>query len=211
MTPNALGLDTANKSQGLDVIPAGTQVELVMKIRAGSVGLENLCKRSSKGDAEGLDLEFTVRGDDYDGRKLYAFQVLNGTTAGHAKAAEITRALLRAIFEATNAIDPNDNAAATITRRANATLTEFNGAIFLATLEVEHGGKRPDGTGNYRDKNIIGKVLRVGDPGYRKLDQPPAMPIERSAPPAQPYAAAPAGGGSPAVAPATIAKPSWAQ
>ena len=61
MTPNALGLDTANKSQGLDVIPAGTQVELVMKIRAGSVGLENLFKRSSKGDAEGLDLEFTVR------------------------------------------------------------------------------------------------------------------------------------------------------
>jgi len=98
MTPNALGLDTANKSQGLDVIPAGTQVELVIKIRAGSVGLENLCKRSSKGDAEGLDLEFTVRGGDYDGRKLYAFQLLNGTTAGHAKAAEITRALLRAIF-----------------------------------------------------------------------------------------------------------------
>ena len=96
MTPNALGLDTANKSQGLDVIPAGTQVELVMKIRAGSVGLENLCKRSSKGDAEGLDLEFTVRGGDYDGRKLYAVQLLNGTTAGHAKAAEITpRAVAR--------------------------------------------------------------------------------------------------------------------
>ena len=186
MTSNALGLDTANKSQGLDVIPAGTQVELVMKIRAGSVGLENLCKRSSKGDAEGLDLEFTVHGGDYDGRKLYAFQLLNGTTAGHAKAAEITRALLRAIFEATNAIDPNDNAAATVTRRANATLAGFNGATFLAALEVEHGGKRPDGTGNYRDKNIIGKVLRVGDPGYRKLDQPPAMPIERSAPPALP-------------------------
>ena len=103
MTPNALGLDTANKSQGLDVIPAGTLVELVMKIRAGTVGLENLCKRSSKGDGEGLDLEFTVQGGDYDGRKLFAFQLLNGTTAGHAKAAEITRAMLRAIFEAVNA------------------------------------------------------------------------------------------------------------
>jgi hypothetical protein len=127
MTPTALGLDTANKSQGLDVIPAGTLVELVMKIRAGNVGIEGLCKRSSKGDAEGLDLEFTIRGGDYDGRKLYAFQLLNGTTAGHAKAAEITRALLRAIFEAANAVDPNDNAAPTITRRANATLAGFNG------------------------------------------------------------------------------------
>ena len=103
-----------------------------------------------------------------------------------------------------------DNAAATITRRANATLTG-NGATFLATLEVEHGGKRPDGTGNYRDKNIIGKVLSVGDSGYRKLDQPPAMPIQRSAPPAQPFAATPSGAGSPAVAQASIAKPSWEQ
>ena len=37
--------------------------------------------------------------------------------------------------------------------------------------------------GNYRDKNVIGKVLRVGDQGYRRLEQPPPMPIERSAPP----------------------------
>ena len=31
---------------------------------------------------------------------------------------------------------------------------------------------------------MIGKVLRLGDQGYRKLDQPPPAPIERSAPPA---------------------------
>jgi len=205
MTPG-LGLDTANRNQGLDVIPAGTLVELVMKIRAGSIGVENLCKRSSKGDAEGLDVEYTVQGGEFDGRKLFAFQLIDGTTAGHAKAAEITRALLRAIFEAVNGIDPNDNSPATTARRANATLAAFNGATFLATLEIEHGGKRPDGNGNYRDKNVIGKVLRVGDQGYRRLEQPPASPIERSAPPA-----AAAAGGTPGVAAAAIAKPKWAE
>jgi hypothetical protein len=205
VTPSTLGLETANRNQGLDVIPAGTTVELMMKIRAGNIGIENLCKRSSKGDSEGLDTEFVVRGGEFDGRKLFAFMLLDGTTAGHAKAAEITRSLLRAIFEAVHAISPDDNSPATIARRASATLSAFNGAAFLAIVEVEHGGKRPDGTGNYRDKNIIGKVLRVGDQGYRKLEQPPPTPIERSAPPDA------AAGGAPAVAATAIAKPKWAE
>jgi hypothetical protein len=198
-----LGLDAANKTQGLEVIPAGTIVELVMKIRPGTIGLESLCKRSSKGDSEGIDTEYTVRGGEHDGRKLYAFQIIDGTTAGHAKAGQITRALLRAIFEATNAIDPNDNSSEAVTRRAGATLAGFNGATFLARLGVEQGGKRPDGGGTYRDKNIIDKVLRVGDQGYRKLEQPPPMPIERSAPPE-------AAGGSPAASGTAVARPSWA-
>ena len=42
-----------------------------MKINAGNIGLENLLKRSSKGDSEGLDVEFTVTGGEYGGRKLF--------------------------------------------------------------------------------------------------------------------------------------------
>jgi hypothetical protein len=202
----ALNLSTANKTQGLEVVPAGTLVALVMKIRAGTIGVEGLCKRSSKGDSEGVDVEYTVKGGEHDSRKIYAFQILDGVTAGHAKAAEITRALLRAIFEAVNAIDPKDTSPEADARRNSATLAGFNGATFLATLEVEVGGKRPDGNGNYRDKNVIGKVLRVGDKGYCKLDQPPPMPIERSAPPASAAAS-----GTPAVAPTAIARPHWGQ
>jgi hypothetical protein len=199
----ALNLSTANRAQGLEVIPAGTSVTLGMKIRAGTIGVEGLCKRSSKGDSEGIDAEYTVKGGDHDGRKLYAFQILDGVTAGHAKAAEITRALLRAIFEAVNAIDPNDASPEADARRNGATLAGFNGATFLATLEVEAGGPRPDGNGRYRDKNVIGKVLRVGDKGYRKLDQPPPAPIERSAPAAA--------AGAPAVSPTAIEPPHWAR
>jgi hypothetical protein len=205
----ALNLGSANKTQGLEVIPAGALVTLVMKIRAGTIGVEGLCKRSSKGDSEGIDVEYTVKGGEHDGRKLYSFQLLEGVSAGHSKAGEITRALLRAIYEAVNAIDPNDASPEADARRNGATLAGFNGATFLATLEVEVGGVRPDGNGRYRDKNVIGKILRVGDKGYCKLDQPPPMPIERSAPPAAASGGAP--GGSPPVSPTAIEPPHWAR
>src|SRR5262249_15145798 len=103
-----LGLDKANRNQGIHVIPAGTLVELVMKIKHGNIGIESLCRRTSKGDAEGLDVEYTVKGGEFDGRKLFGLMVLDGTSDGHAKAGEISRALLRAIYEAVHAIDPND-------------------------------------------------------------------------------------------------------
>jgi hypothetical protein len=205
----SLNLGSANSIQGLELIPAGTLVTLAMKLRAGTIGVEGLCKRSSKGDSEGIDVEYLIRDGKYEGRKLYAFQLLDGTTAGQAKAAEITRALLRAIYEAIHAIDPNDVSPEADARRNSATLAGFNGATFLATLEVEVGGKRPDGNGNYRDKNVIGKVLRVGDQGYRRLDQPPPMPIERSAPPAAAAGGAPSG--TPAVSPTAIEPPHWAR
>jgi hypothetical protein len=200
-----LGLDTANRSQGLAPIPAGTLVELVMKIKAGNIGIDGLCKRSSKGDSEGLDTEYIIRAGEYDKRKLYAFHLLDGVTSGHAKAGEITRSLLRAIFEAVHAIDPNDNSPETTSRRASASLADFNGATFLAELAIEKGGQKPDG-GSYPDKNVISKVLRPGDKGYRKLDQPPPAPIERSGPPP----ATNTTNGAPAVAPTAIAKPDWA-
>ena len=62
-----------------------------------------------------------------------------------------------------------------IAQRSGAELSHFVGARFLAELAIERGGKKPDGT-NWPDKNIIGKVLRVGDPGYRQLEQTTPAP-----------------------------------
>lgn len=208
MTPNGLGLEDASKVQGFEIIPAGTLVELVLKIRPGNIGLENMLKRTSKGDAKFLDAELTIKGGEFDKRKIFANMILDGTN--HARAAEFSRSLLRAIYEAAHGIDPNDNTPPTMARRAGVTLTDFNGATFLATLEIEKGGKRLDGNGFYRDKNTIGKILRVGDQGYRKLEQPPPAPIERSTPPLHPAASPPAAT-TPTAATAAIAKPSWAQ
>jgi hypothetical protein len=205
MTPNGLGLETASATQGFDLIPDGAQVALEMAIRPGNgIGIEGLEKRTSKGDATYLDTVFTVKGGEYNGRKIYANMLLDGTTAGHAKAGEISRQTLRAIFEAAHGIDPNDNSAATVARRASASLSGFNGATFLATVSIEKGGKRPDGSGTFKDKNTLGRVLRVGDYGYRRLDQPPPTPIAHPAPPTAPH-------GSPGAVVGTISKPAWAE
>lgn len=205
MTPSGLGLYTANRSQGFEVIPAGTLVTLVTTIRPGTIGIEGLLKRTAKGDAEMLDLEFTIWGGDYDKRKIWSNLVLDGTTAGHAKAGEFSRALLRAIFEASHGLDPNDTSPAATARLAAVTLASFQGCTFLATLEIETGSQKPDGS-FYPDRNKIGRVLRLGEPGYQKLDQPPPQPIERAAPPQQPAAGAP----GTATTTTTITKPAWA-
>ena len=155
-----------------------------MSIRPGTIGLESLLKRTSKGDAEMLDVEYTVMSGEYDKRKIFDNMLLNGTTAGHSKAIDISRSKLRAIFEAINNIDPNDSSPSTTARRASATLAGFQGATFLCTLEVETGRKKETG-GFWPDKNVVGDILRLGDPGYRRLDQPPPQPIARSTPPAQ--------------------------
>ena len=174
-----------------------------------------MLKRTAKGDAEFLDCDFTVLSGPYAKRKIFANLLLDGTTAGHAKAADISRSLLRAIYESAHGLDPNDKTPAANALLAGVTLADLNGATFLATVEIEPGGKRPDGSGNYKDKNVIGRVLRIGDKDYRVLAQPPAAPIERSTPPAAQAAssntAAPTNGGSLAVAPATIPKPGWAR
>ena len=70
-----------------------------------------------------------------------------------------------------------DNSPTAIAQRSGAELSHFVGARFLAELAIERGGKKPDGT-NWPDKNIIGKVLRVGDPGYRQLEQTTPAPID---------------------------------
>ena len=100
-----LDLDTANRSQGFEPFRPAQPVELVMKIKPGNAGIDNLSS-VIEGRSEGLDVEYIVKGGEYDKRKIYAFHLLDGTTAGHAKAGEITRSLLRAIYEAVHAHRP---------------------------------------------------------------------------------------------------------
>jgi hypothetical protein len=209
---NGLGLESASALQGFDVMPVGTLVALAMKILPGNIGIENLLKRSAKGDAEYLGAEFTVIGGEFDKRKIWSNLTLDGTTAGHAQAGVTSRALLRAIYESAHGLDPKDTSPAARARLAGATLASLNGASFLATLDIEPGGPR-DGGGFFKDKNVIGKVLRVGDPDYRKLDQPPPAPIERSIPPVQSQTPPPAPSSAPAAATAltAIVRPTWSQ
>lgn len=205
MTPftNGLGLSSEDRDH-FGVIPAGTVVEVVMRIKAGDRGPDNLCTLSKNRDCEGFNAEYTIRGGVYDKRKLFGFHLLKGETTGHEQSVGFTKLLLVSIFDAVHGLNPKDKTPETEARRLAAGLIDFNGATFQAKLKIEKDGK-----GNYPDKNVIGNVLCPGDQGYRKLEQPPPAPIERKAPPAAAQAA-PAPNGSPAVAPTMIAKPGWA-
>ena len=198
-----LDLEKASAVQSLEVIPTNTLVELTMEITPGNLGPDGLLKRTAKGDATGISATYTVQGGQYAGRKLRLFHVLEGPTVGHEAARSITLALLRAIREATRGVDPRDNSAMAIAQRSGAELSHFVGVRFLAELAIERGGRKPDGT-NWPDKNIIGKVLRVGDPGYRQLEQTTPAPITQpTTPPATPS-------GTPSVVQLGVAKPGWA-
>jgi hypothetical protein len=53
----------------MELIPHDTVATCVLHIRPGGVGEDGLLKRTSKGDAEMLECEFTVADGTYKGKK----------------------------------------------------------------------------------------------------------------------------------------------
>ena len=94
-----------------DLIPHGTIATLRIKIRAGGVGEDAMLKRASTG-AEMLDIEFAVVDGEFKHRKFWTNLVLQGHTDGHAKAAEISRGVLRTIIESALGIKRDDMSSA---------------------------------------------------------------------------------------------------
>ncbi len=202
----ALNLDTAEPPRGFDLIPSGTIVSAQMIIRMGGAGDDGWLKRTAAGDAEGLDIEFTVLSGPYAKRKIWAFAILNGTTAGHAKAAEITRTWLRGIFESAHDVKPDDNGETARKLRNEMKIADFNNLRFIGRVSIEKS-KDP----NYDDKNRLDGV----PPGHKSWSHIDQIPVQTqmqmggvaSAKPATPQAST-AAPGKPSQA---IARPNWAK
>jgi hypothetical protein len=183
----------AGEQRSQDVIPAGTILTVQMNIRTGGVGDGGWLKNAANGAAKGLDCEFTVVGGDHDKRKIFKWMVIEGTTPGHAEAAEITRNLLRAILEGARGIRPDDKSEAAQTARKVSGWGDFEGLRFLCKLGVE-----PPKDG-YAAKNKILEVITPEKQLWRKVEQI-AKPANSRA---QPQA--------PATPPANaITRPQWA-
>jgi len=144
--------NSAGAQKSFDVIPDGTIVVVQMKIRPGNAGEGGLLKRSSNGQAEGLDAEFIVVEGEYAKRKFWSFMVVSGTTDGHEQAADITNRRLRAILESAKGIKPEDVSEAAKAAR-NAEFAEFDGLRFMCKLGVEPA------RGEYKAKNNIAEVI----------------------------------------------------
>ena len=142
----------------LDLIPHNTVATVTLHIRAGSVGEDGMLTRTKQGDAEMLNCEFTVADGPYRARKFWEYFILEGTTDGHARSAEINKGTIKSILDSAFGIKPDDKglqARAARTKR----LGELEGLIFIAKIGIEKGKAKPDGSGNWPDKNILAGVI----------------------------------------------------
>jgi hypothetical protein len=173
-----------------NLIPDGTVVTLVLHIRPGGVGEDEMLKRSKDGGCEMLDAELTVLDGPYKGRKLWQNWVLAGTTDGHAQAADISRRTLKAILDSALGLKPLDVSPEARAART-VSLKQFEGMTFVGKIGIE------EGDGRYPDKNVLAAVITPDRPGWHPVPQPP-----------------PFNGGSDqaAAAPAAplVTRPSWA-
>jgi hypothetical protein len=176
-----------------ELIPADTVATVQLTIHAGGAGEGGLLTRSKDGACEMLECEFVLVDGPHAKRKLWERMVLNGTTDGHAKAAEISRGKLRAILESARGIKPNDTSKEAREART-AELGDFDGLRFIAKIGIEKGRPKNDGTGeSYPDRNTIAAVITPDRKDWHTVEQMPR--------PAAPVSAA-------VVVP--ISKPAWA-
>jgi hypothetical protein len=164
-------------------IPDGTIATLQLTIRPGGAGEDGLLKRSQDGGCEMLDCEFVLIDGLNAKRKFWEWMVLNGTTDGHAKAAEISRGKLRAILESARGIKPSDMSKEAREAR-KAELGDFDGMRFIARIGIEKGRPKNDGSGeNYADRNTITSVVTPDRKGWHAVEQVPrpARPVTSEA------------------------------
>jgi hypothetical protein len=193
-----LNLNNAGPQRTFDLIPAGTILTVQMMIRNGGVGEGGWLKRSADGGSEGLDCEFTVVDGEHAKRKIWQLLLLTGTTDGHAKAAEISRAFLRGVLESARNIKPNDVSEAAQSNR-KADLADFPYLRFFASVGIEKS-KDPA----YPDKNRL-EAITPDQRQWKAIEQLPAsaqMGLPGVAGAAAPASAKPA---------QAITRPEWAQ
>jgi len=180
------------------LIPDGTIAVVHLTVRPGNAGEGGWLKRSKTGDSQALDCEFTVVDGQYAKRKFWSLFTVEGTTDGHAKAAEISASRLRGILESARGIRPDDESEGAKNARRVTTWGDFDGLRFVAKIGIEKG---KDG---YKDKNSLVAVITPDKKDWVKVEQV-AKTVQTLAQAAAPAIAAAQTNG------ASAAKPAWAQ
>jgi hypothetical protein len=183
----------------MELITRDTIAPVVMRIRPGGAGEDELLKRSKDGACEMLDCEFVVVDGEFKKRKWWQYFILAGTTDGHAEAANRSRGMLRTIIESARGIKPDDMSPQARALRT-ASLKDFDNLSFIAKIGVEKGKPKNDGSGeNWPDKNILAAVITPDKKEWHPLEQAPPWDGGGGG------GAAPTGSSTP-----PITKPGWA-
>ena len=195
----AFDFNNADPNTNFDLIPAGTLCKVSMFIRppdAGQEGSDPLWKKSATSDAQYIDVEFTVLFGPFANRKFWQNFVLDGTTDGQKKAANISGSALRAILESARNVKPDDESEQGRAARSIESFADLNGLEFACKIGIEKNK-----SGEHPDKNKILSVLTSDNKQYRAVMSgqdtstgtgAPAPPWGGQAPAATPDPAAPA-------------------
>jgi hypothetical protein len=174
------------------VIPADTIATLHLKVRPGNAGEDNSLTRSKDGNSEALDCEFIVVDGPFAKRKFWDRFLINGTTEGHAQAAEITQSRLRAILESARGIKPDDMSDIAKQARKVAGFAEFDGLRFIGRVGIEPASDK------YPAKNTFLAAVTPDQQDWYQVEQVAKQP------------GAPAAPAAPKAELAKIVRPAWA-
>jgi len=179
----------APEQMGGELMPAKTLCKVVCIIRPGGHGEQGWLTKSDSG-FEYLSLELTVCSQPMAKRKIFQNAGVGGITDGHKKAAEITRAMLRAALESARNINPKDESDKARVARQVTGFGDFNELEFAIEIGVEK-----DKTEQYPDKNKIQRVITPDHKEYARImggetiipagvkaEKPSASPVDNSAP-----------------------------
>jgi hypothetical protein len=150
------------------LIPAGTLVKVILKIKPGGYNDEgkgwtgDYATRSESTGSVYLAPEYTVIGGNYAKRKIWKSLIglysSKGETWGNSG-----RSFVRAMLESARGIDPKDNSEKAMSARRIKGFGDLNGLEFIAKVGIEKGN---DG---YEDSNKIETVIPVTHKDYRAL------------------------------------------
>lgn len=143
-----------------DLIEDGTIAMVVATLRPGQEGPGGWLKANNAGNCLLADFEFVIDGGPYDRRKFWTMFVTQGETDGQQKAANISRSRLRGMLESAYGINPGDDSADAMAKRAVGGWQAFDGLRFCARLGVEKG---KDG---YKDKNVLAAAVTPDEADY---------------------------------------------
>lgn len=179
------------------LIPDNTIAVVQMNVRPGSVGEGGWLKRSKDGSSNAIDAEFTVVEGPNAKRKFWKLFTVEGSSEGHAKAAEISASQLRGILESARGIRPDDESDTAKSARRLNSWGDLDGLRFVAKIGIEKG---KDG---YKDKNTLYAAITPDRKDWMKVEQVAQQSTF------QPIGNAAANVAAQAQKPAT-GKPSWA-
>ena len=144
-----------NNSGDFELIPVGTVVRAVMKLKGGTTelpefGSGNWFKTSSSSKAKWAEIEFTIVGGPYDRRKVWDNIFVDGDKLGESgmpMAKEIGLRTLKAIIDSVFSLDPSDQSENAQKSRQISGIGELNEREICMKVGIKKG------TNGYADQN----------------------------------------------------------